>query len=338
VRKSILATVVMGIFLSGLILFLRYRTPSIHYMLPKKMTAIAAVYGSGTFTPEDLIKISPELSGKLVDIHIQKNDAVTKDQPLAQFDDHELISAYQESLARLDYAQKHFSRIAALYREQHASIETYELARSEKQIAITQADAQRQKLKKTTLRSPANGIVVDLEGEVGDYKNAGQAFIYLWANNNPLRLIVDIDERDITKVKINQPVLITTDAHPEQVFKGVVSEITQMGNSETRNYSVKISLDNPSPFFIGMSAEANIIISKHDDALMVPIHSIHGNHIWSIDDGKAISIPIETGIKNDMYTEVLTGITTKTIILLDVPENIKNGQPLKLIENDENGT
>jgi len=338
VRKSILTIVIIGIFLGGLTLFIRYHTVSVHFVLPQKMTAIEAVYGSGTFTPEDLIKVSSEVSGKLIALHVQKNDSITKDQPLAQLDDQELIPAYRESLARLDYAQQHFLRITELYKQRHASIESYELAKSEQQIALTQANIQKRKLEKATLSSPAAGIIVDLQGEVGDYKTAGQPFIYLWANNTPLRLIVDIDERDIARVNINQSVLISTDAYPEQVFKGRVLEITQMGNSETRNYSVKISLDDPSPFFIGMSAEANIIISRHVNALMVPIHSIHGNHIWSVDHGKAISIPIETGIKNEMYAEVLSGINEKTIILLDVPEKIKNGQTVNLIDNNENGT
>ena len=57
-RKSILTIVIIGIFLGGLTLFIRYHTVSVHFVLPQKMTAIEAVYGSGTFTPEDLIKVS----------------------------------------------------------------------------------------------------------------------------------------------------------------------------------------------------------------------------------------------------------------------------------------
>jgi HlyD family secretion protein len=139
-----------------------------------------------------------------------------------------------------------------------------------------------------------------------------------------VELVVEVDEIDIPEVTVGQEVIITLDALPDQEFTGAVAIIypvpLEIGGVIV--YNVKIGLDVPegSGVKVGMSAEADIVLAKRSDVLLVPDRAIgkasEGNTIVSVLVGKDLEErPVVVGISDDFDTEIISGLEAGETVL-----------------------
>lgn len=159
-------------------------------------------------------------------------------------------------------------------------------------------------LNRTTIKSPANGVVSSLsveEGErvVGTIQMTGTEMMRI-ANLNSMEVQVEVSENDILKVSLNDDVDIEVDAYIDQKFSGKVSEIansaanaisasggsnTSLNTDQVTNFIVKIRIDPESykgliranqqyPFRPGMSASVDIYTEKKEGVISVPIQAV----------------------------------------------------------------
>ena len=75
----------------------------------------------------------------------------------------------------------------------------------------------------SALLAPADGTIIRRDGEVGQYIAPGQA-LFVLACCAPLRVTAEIDEEDISRVRVGQAVVLRADALPGALFDGSVSE------------------------------------------------------------------------------------------------------------------
>ena len=162
-----------------------------------------------------------------------------------------------------------------------------------------------------------------------------------------MNAMVDVDENDVVNVRLGDPVKISVDAFPDTVFTGRVIEIansaTQAGTGtadQSTNFTVKVRLDNfgTADLRPGMSCTARIETETKTNVLAVPLMAVTrresddqkaadslrdirqanrgtfngdeeaSNIVFVVKNGKAQKVPIETGISDNDYVEVLSGL------------------------------
>lgn len=165
------------------------------------------------------------------------------------------------------------------------------------QASLTEAN---KNLSRTTVISPMNGIISLLAVKKGE-RVAGNSFslgteIMRVADMTKIEVRVDVGENDIPKVKIGDSAIIEVDAYNDRKFKGVVTQISSsstsaqqqaVSTSDVTNYKVYIRIDPASyadlidpakgknlPFRPGMSASADIMTTKHENIVAVPILAV----------------------------------------------------------------
>lgn len=158
---------------------------------------------------------------------------------------------------------------------------------------------------------------------------------------------VDVDENDVVLVSLGDTALIKVDAFGDKIFKGTVTEIGNSAISEgigtqeqVVNFDVKIKLINPDPLLRpGMSCNADVQTETRHNVMTVPIQSVtarnkseikmedseelntvkeekksitNGNKlqeiVFVIKNNKAKQVNVETGISDDNYIEVKSGL------------------------------
>jgi multidrug efflux pump subunit AcrA (membrane-fusion protein) len=62
---------------------------------------------------------------------------------------------------------------------------------------------------------------------------------------------------------------------------------------------------------IGMTAETNIIIAEHKDALLLPLAALDGDAVWRVADGRLEKVPVTVGIRGTDKAEILSGLGEK---------------------------
>ena len=143
---------------------------------------------------------------------------------------------------------------------------------------------------------------------------------------------LSVSETDINKIEIGDMVDINITATDEKV-QGYITSISEVGtyNSNGSYFSATVTFDNNGNLKIGMSATCEIIIERAENVVAVPVEAIQtsdeGKYVIVVNsDGSTSNVSVETGISNDAYTEIKSGISEGTTVqMTESSENSKNG-------------
>jgi HlyD family secretion protein len=341
----------------------------------EKRTITETITANGKIQPEKEVKITPDVSGEIVELTVKEGDHVEKGQLLLKIKPDIYISQRDRSLAAISSARARlaqaeaqflqadlsFKRTKQLYEEQTISKSEYEQAEASYTVAKAEADAAKfavvsaeasvkeanENLVKTSIYSPMTGTVSMLLVELGE-RVAGTGMM---AGTEMLRVAdlsrmeaqVEVNENDIPRVKLGDTATIEVDAYVDYKFKGTVTEIassaktTGVSADQVTNFDVKILVLTESykalegkgsehPLRPGMSTTVDIRTESKSEILAVPIQSVTTRTdttkfvqtpsdedirtiVFITDGERALAKDVKTGIQDNTYIEILSGIT-----------------------------
>lgn len=301
---AVVVMILIGILLS----FSGNKEPVASYMTQPlaKGDLTVIVSATGEVEPLESVEVGSEISGTILDVYVDDNDIVKKDQPLALLDKKKFQSIVDQNKALYDAAKATLENKQAKLTQTQSVIARYEtlktstngrlpskndwesamadylsakadVANANAQVAqasYTLASAQYD-LDKTLVISPIDGIILDRKIDPGQTVAASfetPVLFNIAKNLTQMKLSVDVDEADIGKVAEGQKASFTVDAY-EKTFDAVVKKVRV--NSETTDgvvtYETIMDVNNSALFLKpGMSADADIITSTIKDAFIVP--------------------------------------------------------------------
>lgn len=241
---------------------------------------IEIITANGKIQPETEVRLSPDVSGEIVDLQVKEGDVVRKGDFLLKIKPDNYISfknraeatlnstkaRVTQAKAQLEQAQLEYNRKEKLWNQQAISEAEYEqavtalnTAKAEKEAAefsVASAEASlreaEENLRKTSIYAPMDGTVsmllVELgERVVGTEMMSGTELLRI-ADLDRMEVEVEVNENDIVKVEMYDTALVEVDAYLGRKFKGVVTEIpvsaatTGMATDQVTNFNVKILL------------------------------------------------------------------------------------------------
>jgi HlyD family secretion protein len=152
-------------------------------------------------------------------------------------------------------------------------------ARAQVAQAKAAADRAAEDVANATIRAPIRGTVLSRDVEIG---SPVSSILNLGANATLVMTLGDIeqvfvrgkvDEADIGHVRLGQAARIRVETFKDKVFDGKVTQISPMGveKDNVTNFEVRVSIDNPGKALkANMTANAEIVLEEHADALIVP--------------------------------------------------------------------
>lgn len=297
---------------------------------PTRGPAVQAVYATGTVEATVMMPIASRTAARLMQLNVDEGSKVARGQVLAQLEDADLQHTIKQLQAQEEYARKDYERQAELVKRKVVSPQAYDQSRSNweaAQAATRAAIAQAGYLK---LLAPADGLIIKRDGEIGQMIPANTPVFWL-SCCAPLRISAEVDEEDIAQVRPGQAVLIRADAFPGQVFHGSVQEITPMGDPVARSYRVRIAFTGDTPLQIGMTAETNIIVGEHKDALLVPSSAVVQEKIWLVKDKRLVRRPVATGAHGTQETEIKSGVAMDDLVVLHPDSTLQAGRKVRAV-------
>ncbi len=191
------------------------------------------------------------------------------------------------------------------------------------------------KLSKTKILSPIDGVITSRSVEVGDVvasqtmSSAAGTTLMNIADFNSLYATANIDEADIGQLEPDLPVTVIAAAYSELEIPGVITYIAPVAekvqNVPTFEVKIKILLDRIPPdklpsgkgayqlIFPGMSVDVDIHIANKSDILLLPVEAISlvdGKHYVTVitDNNRLEDREVKTGISNNIQTEIISGV------------------------------
>lgn len=338
-------------------------------------TIVQKVNATGRIQPKTQVRMSADVSAKIIALHVEEGESVTRGQLLVELDRERYSAAVERAeanvrsaqanaklvLQNMNKAEKDYDRARDLVARQLESQAALDSADAAYQVEVARYEAAlddveqsraslkqaRDDLSKTTIYSPMDGTISNLDKEEGEIAIGSQFqedMILIVADLGEMEAQVNVDENDIVNVQIGQEAAVEVDALLGQTLTGTVYEISNAANTaepgttnQKTEFEVKIAITGEiSRLRPGMTASADISTMTKEGVVGVPIQSVavrtvdqlrlEGESVedaeqrfepdadgfveivFCIEDGKAVARQVETGIQSDDMIEIVSGI------------------------------
>lgn len=325
---AVLATLLLAF---GLAAFAFWRGPLVNTVLAITGDAAEVVYATGVVEPVHWAKITALQRKRIVELCRCEGEPVKKGDVLARLDDTEERAVLTEIEARLERLRADAARLEKLVASNVTSRIAYEEVLTQVREYEARTAAQHDRIEDLILKSPMDGIVLRRDGEVGEIAGTTANAELLWVGQaRPLRVVAEINEEDITKVKPRQRVYLRHDGHGGEPLEAIVERLTPKGDPETKTFRAYLMLPNNTPLMIGMSVEANIVISEARNVVLVPAEAIVNEKVQRI-DGTSISLqPVTTGIRGSGMIELKRGLASGEQIISPFRDDLNDGARIRI--------
>jgi RND family efflux transporter MFP subunit len=254
----------------------------------------------------------------------------------------------RQARAVLDDAKLRRDRAVKLVSEgviPHADFETvdadYKVALSRYQDALeeirnrqgilaqrrTELALAKQQLADTFVYAPLEGVVQEKKASVGEYLAAGAPVVDI-VKIDPLRLRVDVPERESHNIRTGQSVRVTVEGDSES-YLGYIKRLSPTITEQNRVLSVEADVRNNGRLRPGAFVKAEIVTNQTNTAITVPNNAIVTfagiEKVIVIEDGKAAEKSVTTGRRGPDWVEIKAGVNVGQTVVLD-PGNLQSGQ------------
>ncbi|GGJ51913.1 efflux RND transporter periplasmic adaptor subunit [Deinococcus roseus] len=187
------------------------------------------------------------------------------------------------------------------------------------QLAVQQAEitvkTAKDNLALTRIYAPISGVVSSLDSSTGSTVGNSSGILTL-QDDSKIKIPVQVDETEISKVKTSQKVEITLDAVPDQTFEGTVTQVDPSAtiSSNIAVYNAYVLIENQGGLLKpGMSAEASIVILDLPVATVVSSKAIQQVRERSYvevqkEDGSKEMVRVRTGAEDGTNTVITSGL------------------------------
>lgn len=308
------------------VLYFIFKKPKVVYITenPRIEDISQDISATGQLSPINTIKVGSIVSGTLLEVLVDTNDEVKKGQVLAKIDPEKLQQTVDNVLAQLKSARAELYSAEVGLENKKWNYENYldlfektggkspskmQLKTSELEYKSALADIEIRKasisqletslnsaridVKNTIILSPVNGVVLSRQVEPGQSVAASfetPTLFEIAQDLTKMKLLSNVLEADIGKVKANQDIEFSVDAYPNKIFKSKVQKVnfadssstaitsgnqSQSSSSNIISYEVTTFIDNDELLLRpGMSVTASIKTANAKDALVIPYQAL----------------------------------------------------------------
>ena len=399
-KKIVIAAVVAAVCLAVGIYFYGKKAPEAVYKTAKveRGSIISTVSATGNVAAVVTVQVGTQVSGTIQKLFVDFNSPVKRGQVIAQIDPalfkaqveqthgNYLSAQANQQKAKADLvdakrnlernrqllkdgivAQSDFDAAETRYEQSVAALSAAEGVVTQTRGAYSQAQTN---LKYSTIVSPVDGIVVSRNVDVGQTVAASfqtPTLFTIAQDLTKMEIDTSVDEADISRVRVGQPVAFTVDAYPENRFAG---KVTQIRNAPivTQNvvtYVVVVGVDNKDlKLKPGMTANVTIETARKDDVLKIPSAALRfrpkggkeakegkdkpagteqrkmkkeaGQRLFMLgQDNIPVAVPVKTGISSEGQVELVEGslkendeVIVEQVLLTKKKSGVMGGGPM----------
>lgn len=252
-----------------------------------------SVTATGTVESVTSVDVGTQVTGIIDKIYVDYNSQVKQGDLIAEIEktllESELKSAeasVESARVTYEYNRTNYERDRNLHERRLISDYEFDTSSKEYQVSKTayeKAKADRVRAAKNLnyaqIYSPIDGVVISRDVEVGQtvVSSMTVANLFTIADLENMQVVADVDEADIGRVKVGQPVTFTVDAYPDDKFSGTVTQVRLNPTTESNvvTYEVIVAAPNPDLKLIpGLTANLTITVLQEKNVMTVPMKAL----------------------------------------------------------------
>lgn len=296
---------------------------------------------TGTVEAADVVYIYAKASGDVTAVHVKAGDMVEQGQVLCEIDTEQVDSAknsMDSARVKLDEAQSNLSRMQILYDGGDLSDQEYEQYVNSLKSAQLQYESAKltydRQMEYSSITAPISGRIETMDVEVYDRVSQSTQLCVI-AGEGQSRLTFYVTQRMVDNLREGDALEIIANGVSHE---GKISEISNMVDSQTGLFKVKAEMPGRDEVAIGSTVRLNLVTERAVDAMLVPVNAIYysggDGYVYLYEDGIARMAPVEVGLYDSDYAEILSGLSADDVVVSTWSSNLYEGARIRLY--DEN--
>jgi RND family efflux transporter MFP subunit len=290
----------------------------------------------GVVDPVTKVDVKSAVSGRVLSLKVREGAVVRQGDLLAEIEPDvnqaQTLSDVQGGLTqselKLQDAERQHANQKSLYENGLIGQDAYKAAQNQRDQAADALKSARMRYQivedrgipisgnaasqKARVSAPMSGVVIKKGVELGETVTSGVSsfnagtVLFTVADLKSLIVRVNLNEVDIAKVHVGQPVRITLDAYPQKVFSGKVSFVAPAADliEKIKVFKVEVALDElTEAFHTGMSANVEILGEKRDKAVSIPLEALQRK------DGETVAYRLKKNLKPQQISAAKEGLS-----------------------------
>jgi RND family efflux transporter MFP subunit len=324
-RKKLLLFLLIIIVIVIIVVVNVQTPPVIETMKVKKAEIVESLSTTGAVDSVTSADLNFLITGKLVYLGVKKGDMVKKGQTIATLDQRTMQKNLE--LALKDYAKQRNTFEQTLDDNQDQPLEddlqrVLDNNQHDLDKAVRSVELQTLAKEQSVLTSPIDGIITQADVTAPGV-NVTTTTTFTVADPNQLVFKMDVDEADVGKVQLGQPVKITFDAYSDETINATVDAIdfsshTTSTGSDVFTVESKLSSNGNVTYRIGMNGDAEIILREKNDVYTVSLGALlDDQYVFVKTKDGFVKKKVTTGIQSDTDVEITSGLTEGEEIATD---------------------
>lgn len=367
--KKIIAaviTIIVLVVIAGVVIPRKPPASDYRFARVERGAMVSTVSATGTLAAVVTVQVGTQVSGTIQKLMVDFNSPVKKGQTIAQIDPALFTAKVEETRGNYITAQANLEKAKADLADARRNLERsrqlikdgilaqseFDTAETKYQVALSAVKAAeggvsqnrgsysqaQTNLNYATITSPVDGTVVSRNVDVGQTVAASfqtPTLFTIAQDLTKMEINTSVDEADISRVLVGQPVSFTVDSYPENNFTGKVTQIRNAPiiNQNVVTYIVVIGVDNKElKLKPGMTANVTIETARKDDVLKLPSAALRfvpksekeskekggqgagkkqkhaGPVVYLLGQEKQpVPVPVVTGISSSGFVELVEG-------------------------------
>lgn len=290
---------------------------------------------TGTLEPWKQINVGSSNPGRIDRIFVQEGDRVKIGDPLVQMEDNQLRQA------RISYqtTKREYERLMPLHEEGAVTRQQLEMAQTEYENAEINLNVLEEN---TQLKSKINGVVTQKWFEEGELylatpSEAGSPGIVQVMQEDPLKLMVNVNESMMRFIMEGQAVSLRVDALPDMSFESEINRIFPIINPQNRSFQIEVLIENSNDMLKpGMFVRA-VLETQKTEAIFIPREALmrgtsanSQDIVYLVNDGNiAVRQVVTAGIFLDEVVVITEGIEKGNFVVVKGRQRLEDGDKVK---------
>jgi HlyD family secretion protein len=320
--------------LAGYLGYVELAGPKVQAMRVVRRDVVQSVVASGRVATPNRVDIGSQIVGTVEKVPVAEGETVKAGQTLIVLESSEARANEAQAVATLANARAQLERNRRLNAQGFVGKSALDDAVRTFEVSRTQLDAARAKLAYYTIQAPADGTLIARDVERGELVQPGKTLLVL-APAGETQIVLQIDERNLARLRLGQKALASADAYPEQRFAAEVVYINPGVDAQRGTVEVKLRVPDPPAYLRqDMTASVDIEIERRLATLALPAEAVHeanGASPWVllVANGRAVRKDVKVGMRGEAWVEIRGGLAEGDVVVPASNPRIKPGQRLR---------
>jgi len=215
--------------------------------------------------------------------------------------------------------------------------------RKDQVVALIDRDITGMDFKLAETISPVEGIVgkvyLDKGAHVSEPGGGSGTPLAQILNLDSVKIVIQVTEEDLPKVRLGQRAKIKVDAYPDRVFSGAITLVSPTLDNLARTANTEITIPNPNHLLKpGMFARVDLITNSPENLILVPRYTVlteaGKKRVYVVKNGKAEERTVETGFSDGGFTYVKSGLSLQDSLVTLGQNQLKPGDKVRIVKGE----